>query len=266
MVPPERQRDLTIAALLRQVLGLAVTQPVIIKMADCTGVILRSTLELLGRCVELIKTARVFVLCSFRPGIPPTLARQVAREHASPRSLSREETRQIICDIAGGKELPCGMQEHILSEADGIPLFAKELTNAVLESGSLRDAGDRYTTAGPLPSVVIPSTLLCSLSAPLDRLGSASKEVAQIGAAMGREFSHRLLAAVAPSSGPLLQSAIDQMAACGLIFVRGEPPDATYICKHGLLEDAANSTMTRSNCGFRRRRTPVPIEGGQCSD
>ena len=159
--------------------------------------------------------------------------------------LSREQTGLIISDVAGGKELPCEVQEQIMSKADGVPLFAEELTKAVLESGLLRDAGDRYvTTASPL-SLAIPTTLLGSLTARLDRLGP-SKEVAQIGAVIGREFSYRLIAAVAKISDPSLQSAIDQLATCGLISVRGEPPDATYIFKHALVQDAAYATMVRS--------------------
>src|SRR5262249_42927082 len=102
--------------------------------------------------------------------------------------LSRELTGVIISDLAGGKELPRELHEQIMSKADGIPLFAEELTKTVLESGVLQDAGDRYVAVDPLPSLVIPATLLGSLTARLDRLGP-SKEIVQIGAAIGREFS-----------------------------------------------------------------------------
>jgi predicted ATPase len=132
-----------------------------------------------------------------------------------------------------------------MGKADGVPLFAEELTKAVLESGLLRDAGDRYVTTGSRPPLAIPATLLGSLTARLDRLGS-SKEIAQIGAAIGREFSYRLIAAVAKISEFSLQTAIDQLATCGLISVRGEPPDASYIFKHALVQDAAYATMVRS--------------------
>ena len=244
-VPPQRQRELTIAALLRQVLGLALTRPVVIKIADVDWSD-SSTLELLGRCIESIKTARVFVLCSFRREFFTHWLDELRVTMLRLDRLSREQTGQIISEIAGGKELPCGMQEQILSKADGVPLFAEELTNAVLESGLLRDAGDQYVTTGSLPSVVIPRTLLGSLTARLDRLRSLSKEVAQIASAIGREFSYRLLAAVAPASGPSLESAIQELASCGLAFVSGEPPDATYIFKHALVQDAAYATMPRS--------------------
>jgi predicted ATPase/DNA-binding response OmpR family regulator/class 3 adenylate cyclase len=243
-VPPQRQRDLTIAALLRQVLGLALTRPVVIKIADVHWSD-SSTLELLGRCIALIKTARVFVLCSFRPEFFPHWLDESHVTMLRLDRLSREQTGQIISERAGGKELPCWMQEQILSKADGVPLFAEELTNAVLESGLLQDAGDRCITTGSLSSL-IPTTLLGSLTARFDRLGPSSKEVAQIGAGIGREFPYRLLAAVAPASGPLLQSAIEELTTCGLVFVRGEPPDATYIFKHALVQDATYATMPRS--------------------
>ena len=112
--------------------------------------------------------------------------------------LSREQTELIISDVTGGKELPCRNQEQIISKADGIPLFVEELTKAVLESGLLRLMGDRYVISSLSSSPVIPTTLLGALTARLDRLGP-SKEIAQIGAVIGREFSYRLLAAVASS-------------------------------------------------------------------
>src|SRR5262249_60889661 len=115
------------------------------------------------------------------------------------------------------------------------------------DAGLLQDAGDRYVAAGPLPAFAVPTTLLSSLIARLDRLGEI-REIAQIGAAIGREFSYRLLAAIAPVSGPSLQTALAQLVASELIFVRGEPPDSTYIFKHALVQDAAYATMVRSKC------------------
>jgi predicted ATPase len=131
-----------------------------------------------------------------------------------------------------------------MSKADGVPLFVEELTKAVLETGLLRDVGDRYVTAGLLPSLTLPTTLLGSLTARLDKLGP-SREVAQVGAAIGREFSYRLLAAVVPPTGPSLQAALAHIASTELISVRGEPPNSTYIFKHALVRDAAYATMVR---------------------
>src|SRR5262249_62028173 len=124
--------------------------------------------------------------------------------------LGRDKASAMIRDLAGGKELPAEVLEPIINKTDGVPLFVEELTKMVLESGLLRDAGDRYITVGPLRDFAIPTTLHDSLMARLDRL-SAIKEVAQIGAAIGREFTYRLLAAVAPISGNALQSALEQL-------------------------------------------------------
>jgi predicted ATPase/class 3 adenylate cyclase len=243
-VTPERRRDLTIAALLRRLLGLALTWPVVIKIADAHWID-SSTLELLGRCIASVKTARVFVLCTFRPEFFPHWLDQSHVTMLRLNRLSREQTGHIISEVTDGKELPYEMQQQIIAKSDGVPLFAEELTRAVLESGQLRDAADRYVRTGWSASVVLPTSLLGLLTARFDRLGS-SKEVAQIGAAIGREFSYRLLAAVAPVSGLSLQRAIGQIAACGLISVRGEPPEAAYSFKHALVQDAAYATVPRS--------------------
>jgi class 3 adenylate cyclase/DNA-binding response OmpR family regulator/predicted ATPase len=242
---PQRQRDLTIAALIRQVLDLALTRPVVVKLADAHWMD-SSTLELLNRSIAAIKTARIFILCSFRPEFFPHWWLQ--ESHVTMLRLDRlshEQIGAIISDVAGGKKLPCELHEQIMSKAEGVPLFAEEVTKTVLESEQLQDAGDRYVTVGSQPSLVIPATLLGSLTARLDRLG-ASKGIAQIGAAIGREFPYRLLAAVAPPCSPSLQSALAHIAGSELIFVRGEPPNSTYIFKHALVRDAAYATMVRS--------------------
>ena len=241
---PQRQRDLTIAALCRQILGIALTRPVILKVADVHWAD-SSTLELLDRCIASIKTARVFVVCTFRPEFFPHWLNELHVSMVRLDRLPREQTELIISDVTGGMELPCGIEEHIISKADGVPLFAEELTKAVVETGLLRVVGDRYVISGLSPSRVIPTTLLGSLTARLDRLGP-SKEIAQIGAVIGREFSYRLLAAVASLDGPSLQAALSHIAACQFILVRGEPPTSTYMFKHALFQDAAYANMVRS--------------------
>jgi class 3 adenylate cyclase/DNA-binding response OmpR family regulator/predicted ATPase len=243
---PQRQRALTIAALVRQLRDLALTRPVVIVFADAHWID-SSTLELLSRCIASIKAARVFVLINFRPEFFPPWLDESHVTMLTLNRLVREQTEAIILDVAGSKELPGELREQIASKSDGVPLFAEELTKTVLESGLLQDAGDRYVAVGPLPPLAIPTTLLGSLTARLDRLGEI-REIAQIGAAIGREFSYRLLAAIAPVSGRSLQTALAHLAACELIFVRGEPPDSTYIFKHALIQDAAYATMVRRKC------------------
>jgi predicted ATPase len=241
---PQRQRDLTIAALLRQVLGLALKQPVVIGFKDA-HLIDSSTLELFSRLVASIKTARVFILSSFRPEFSP---RWIDESHVTTLRLNRlprEQSELIMLDVAGHKQLPHELHEQIIRKADGVPLFVEELTKTVLESGLLQDTGEQYVAAGAIPALAIPTTLLGSLTARLDRLGPI-REIAQIGAAIDREFSYRMLAALAPLSGPSLRSALTHLAACELLLVHGEPPDSTYTFKHALIQDAAYATMIRS--------------------
>ena len=244
VLTPDRQRYLTIAALVRQILGLARLRPVVLKVADVHWAD-SSTLELLDRCIASIKTTRVLIMCTFRPEFFPRWLDQSQVTMLRLDRLSGEQTGRIISEVSAGKDLPRDVQEQIISKADGVPLFAEELTKAVLESGLLlRDAGRFVSTGLPL-SPAVPATLLGSLTARLDRLGP-SKEVAQIGAVIGREFSYRLLAAVAQISDASLQSAIDHLMTCGLISVRGQAPDASYIFKHALVQEAAYATMVRS--------------------
>src|SRR5262249_6662107 len=163
-----------------------------------------STLEATDRFIEAVKTAPVFLLFTFRPEFFPPCLDQPHVTIIQIDRLRRDKASAMIRDLAGGKELPAERLEPIINKTDGGPLFVEQLTKRVLQSGLLRDGGDRYITVGPLRHYAIPPTLHESLLARLDRL-SAMKEVAQIGAAIGREFPYRLLAAVAPISGNALQ-------------------------------------------------------------
>ena len=140
-----------------------------------------------------------------------------------------------------------------------MPLFTEELTKAVLESGLLRDAGDRYVLAGPLPPMAIPATLHNSLMARLDRLAPV-REIAQIGACIGREFDHELLAAVVPLPEADLGDALDRLVAAELVFRRGIPPAATYIFKHALVRDAAYQSLLRTRRQELHARLATALE------
>ena len=241
---PQQQKDLTIATLMRQILGLARKLPVVLVLSDAHWAD-SSTLELFDRMIASIKTAQVFVLVKFRPEFFPQWLDDSHVTLLRLDRLGREQSEEMIFDVTGHKALPPEMHAQIISKTDGVPLFVEELTKSVLESGVLQNTGDRLITVGPLPSLAIPTTLLGSLTARLDRLGPV-KEIAQIGAAIGREFSYRLLAAVAPISGTPLHAALAQLAAPELVFVRGEPPDSTYVFKHALVQDAAYGSLVRS--------------------
>ena len=139
--------------------------------------------------------------------------------------------------------LPASIRQDIIERTDGIPLFVEEMTKAVLEAES-EGAAERTAGAVPSPALAVPASLHASLMARLDRLGPA-KEVAQIGAAIGREFSHALLAAVVRKPEAELGSALDRLIEAGLLFRQGVPPHATYLFKHALVQDAAYGTLLR---------------------
>jgi predicted ATPase len=159
--------------------------------------------------------------------------------------LGRRQGATLVDRIAG-KALPAEILEQVVARTDGVPLFIEELTRTVLESGLLRDAGERYELAGPLPPLAIPATLHDSLMARLDRLAPV-KEVAQSAAVIGREFSYGLLAAVTERAEADLEAALDQLVASELVFRRGTPPDATYRFKHALVQDAAYQSLLKSS-------------------
>jgi predicted ATPase len=198
-----------------------------------------STLEFLELAVERVQRLPIMAIITFRPEFAPSWS---GRTHVTSLALGRLAQRQgtsIIEAVTGGKTLPVEVAEQIVTKTDGIPLFIEELTKTLLESGFLREAGDRYVLSGPLPAMAIPTTIHDSLLARLDRLGPA-KETAQIGAALGREFSYELLAAVTQLSEGELDDAIAQLTSAELVFRRGRPPHATYTFKHALIQDAAS--------------------------
>ena len=161
--------------------------------------------------------------------------------------------------LTGGKALPSEIIEQILARTEGVPLFTEELTKTVLESRLLDDVGDRYILAGPLPPLAIPATLHNSLMARLDRLAPV-KEIAQIGACLGREFDHELLSAVVPLPEAELEAALDQLVAAELVFRRGVPPATTYIFKHALVRDAAYESLLRKRRQALHARIANTIE------
>src|SRR5262249_55851402 len=150
----------------------------------------------------------------------------------------------MVSPLAGGKALPADLVEQIIGKTDGVPLFVEELTKSILESADLKDAGDRWEYAERASTLAIPLTLRDSLMARLDRF-TPVKEVAQIGAAIGREFSWELIAAVAPHSEPELDHALAQLVESGLAFQQGAPPDAVYTFKHALVQEAAYDSLLR---------------------
>ena len=241
---PQRQRELTIETLVEQLLGLARQKPVLcifedLHWADPT------TLEVLGPTIDRIGAARVLLLLTFRPEFVPPWKGQPHITVYSLNRLARRQSAALAEKVTGGKRLPPEVLDQIVEKTDGVPLFVEELTKTVLEAGFLQEEADRYVLDGPLPPLAIPSTLRDSLVARLDRLAPV-KEVAQIGAAIGREFGYELLAAVSHLRDNELRDALAQLAAAELVFARGIPPAAVYTFKHALVQDAAYRTLLRS--------------------
>jgi class 3 adenylate cyclase/predicted ATPase len=241
---PQRQKQRMLEVLVDQLEGLAAAQPVLVTYEDVHWID-PTTQELLGLAIERIQHLPVLAIVTFRPDFTPSWSGQPHVSVLALTRLGRRDGAALVDRVVGNKALPAEVSAQIVAKTDGVPLFVEELTKTVLESGLLRDAGNRYELAGPLPPLAIPSTLHDSLLARLDRLAPV-KEVAQIGAAIGREFSHALLAAVADRPEPELQAALDQLVAAELVFCRGTPPDATYSFKHALVQEAAYSTLLKS--------------------
>ena len=239
---PQQRRQRTLEALTRQTVALAEQRPLLMIFEDVHWID-PTSLEALGRGIDRIKAVGVLLIITHRPEFePPWLGRPYVTALTLNR-LGEREIASMIDRVIGNKALPASVRQDIIERTDGIPLFVEEMTKAVLEAGA-EDAAERAVAGITSSSIAVPASLHASLMARLDRLGPA-KEVAQIGAVIGREFSHALLAAVARKPEAELQSALDRLTAAGLLFRQGVPPDATYLFKHALVQDAAYGTLLR---------------------
>ena len=240
---PLQKKGLLFRAFLAQLERLATRGPVLVVLEDVHWLDPTSR-ELFDQIVERLQRLPVLLIATFRPELPPPW---IGFPHVTLLTLNRlaeAQARSLVERVASGKALPAEVLEQILARTEGVPLFTEELTKAVIESGLLKDAGDRYVLNGPLPPLAIPATLHDSLMARLDRLAPV-KEIAQIGACIGREFDHELLAAVVPLPEVDLAAALDRLVEAELVFRRGISPAATYIFKHALVRDAAYQSLLR---------------------
>jgi predicted ATPase len=241
---PQQRRQKTLEALTTQMGAFSRSKPVLMIFEDVHWID-PTSLEMLGRTVDRIRNLRVLLVVTFRPDFDPPW---LGRPYVTALTINRLGEREIVVmveRVIGNKLLPAGVLQDIIERTDGIPLFIEEMTKAVLEAETEGDA-QQTTAAVPSSALAVPASLHASLMARLDRLGPA-KEVAQIGAAIGREFSHALLAAVARKPEAELQSALDRLGAAGLLFRQGVSPHATYLFKHALVQDAAYGTLLRSH-------------------
>ncbi len=242
---PQRKKERTFEALIRQLEGLARQQPVLIVYEDAHWIDPTSR-DLLDLIVERVRGLRVLLIITFRPEFKPRWSDRAQVTMLVLDRLDRQNRTALVAQITGGKTLPDEVIEQIVDRTDGVPLFVEELTKSILESGLLRETADRYILDRALPPFAIPTTLHDLLMARLDRLASV-RQVAQIGAAIGREFSYPLLCAVSRLADAELQSALARLVASELVFQRGAPPDAAYTFKHALVQDVAHDSLLRSS-------------------
>src|SRR5262245_26774954 len=238
---PQQRRQKTLEALTAQVETLSRQNPVLMIFKDAHWAD-PTSLESFGRLLDRILTLRVLLLVTLRPEFD---APWVGRPYVTTLIINRLTEHQagaMVDRIAGNTLLSASIRQDIVERTDGIPLFVEEMTKAVLEAGT---AAERALAAVPYPGLAVPASLYASLMARLDRLGGPPKEVAQVAAAIGREFSHALLEAVMRKRDVELGSALDRLIAAGLLFRQGLPPYATYLFKHALVRDAAYGTLLR---------------------
>jgi len=241
---PQRKKERTLQALIRQIEGLAHGKPVVTVWEDAHWLDPTSR-ELLDLTVEHVRSLPVLLIVTFRPEFQPPWTGQPQVSMLALNRLDRRDCTALIAQIAGSKTLPGEVVFAIAERTDGVPLFVEELTKSILERGLLREENDRYVLDRPLQPLAIPATLHASLLARLDRLGSA-RHLAQIGAAIGRQFSYALMRAVSRLPEDELQADLGQLVASELVFQRGTPPDAVYSFKHALVQDAAHGSLLRN--------------------
>jgi class 3 adenylate cyclase/predicted ATPase len=254
---PQQRRQRTLEALVSQVVAMSRQNPVLMIFEDAHWID-PTSLEALGRLVDRIAELCVLLIVTFRPEFEPPW---IGQPHVTALTINRLAQRDVgamIDRVAGDRLLAASLRQDIIERADGIPLFVEEMTKAVLEA---EGEGEARRIAATMPSLAsaVPASLHASLMARLDRLGPA-KEVAQVGAAIGREFSHALLSTVMRKSEAELGWALDRLIHAGLLFRQGVPPYATYLFKHALVQDAAYGTLLRDSRRALQSRIAETLE------
>jgi class 3 adenylate cyclase/tetratricopeptide (TPR) repeat protein/energy-coupling factor transporter ATP-binding protein EcfA2 len=240
---PRLKRERILVALVRQLERLAQRRPILFLFEDAHWSD-STSLELLERLAERVRRLPVLMVVTFRPEFEAPWTGQAAVTSLTLSRLGQRATKALAGGVAGGKTLPAEILDRIIEHTDGIPLCIEELTKTLLEGTLLREADGQYVLSGPLPTLAIPSSLHDSLMARLDRLGTV-KEVAQIGAAIGREFSYDTMKALAHRPDDRLRDELNQLVEAGLIFSRGGPGLTSFVFKHALVQDAAYGTLLR---------------------
>ena len=234
---PQKFKDETLRALIDIVEAAARQQPTVMLFEDAQWAD-PTTLEAMDLLIHRVRHIPLLVVVTHRPEFLARWSRDDCVTSLMLTKLTRRQSSAMVARLTGDKALPADLVEQIIAKTDGVPLFVEELVKSILEFADLKDAGDRWEYAGHADRLAIPLTLRDLLLARLDRF-TPVKEIAQIGAAIGREFGYELIAAVAPHTKPELDQALAQLAASGLAFQQGTPPAAVYTFKHALVQDAA---------------------------
>jgi predicted ATPase/class 3 adenylate cyclase len=241
---PQRQRQKTLETIVAILLELAEHHPVLFIVEDLHWTD-PTTLEFLNLVIEQIPTTSILTLLTCRPAFQPSWSHRSYLSEITVNRLSRNHIERMTTQVAGGKTFPPAVMQQLIERTDGVPLFIEELTKAVLEVGMLQDVDGQYVMTSTLSSFAIPATLQDSLMARLDRLVTA-KAVAQYAAVIGRQFSYELLSTVSQLDAATLQRELGRLVEAEIVYHRGVPPQATYVFKHALIQDAAYQSLLKS--------------------
>jgi class 3 adenylate cyclase/predicted ATPase len=256
---PQRKREKLFEALLHQLEALSRDRPVLAAFEDAHWIDPTSR-ELLDLMVDQVRRLPVLLIITFRLEFQAAWGGQPHVTTLALNRLGQREVAALVRGLAGNAPLGSEVVEEIVERTDGVPLFIEELTKAVLERADQDNRVAAVLSASPLPRLAVPSTLHASLIARLDRIGTAPKEIAQVGAVLGREFSYELIEPVAQRSEAELQAALNRLTEVGLLFCRGTPPHSSYLFKHALVQDAAYGTLLRSHRQELHARVAAVLE------
>lgn len=257
-VSPDKRKEMTLEALVHYLQRLADRSPVLLIVEDAHWLD-PTTLDLMTRVIDRVRQMRMLVLITFRPDFKPVWTEYSHVTFLTLSRLPRRQSVELIAMMTRGKALPQEVQQAILAKTDGVPLYIEELMENLLETGLLAEGTDSFTLTTPLKEMVIPDSLQSLLMERVDRLGP-SKEVVQIGAAIGREFTYELLRATVEATDSQLNSALDLFVSSGLILQEGERSLARYRFKHMLVQEAAYNTLPKKSRRLLHARIAKTLE------
>ena len=256
---PQRQRQKTLETIIAILLQLAEQHPVLFILEDLHWTD-PSTLELLGLLLDQTPTTSLLVLLTCRPHFHPAWPHRSYLTEMTVNRLSPSQVEQIVTGMTEGKTFPAEVLQQVMVRTDGVPLFVEEITKAILDSGHLKNVDGHYELAESVRALTIPATLQDSLMARLDRLVTA-KAVAQYASVIGRQFAYTLLQAVSQLDEATLQRELRRLVDAELVYQRGIPPQATYLFKHALIQEAAyQSLLKRTRQQYHARTAQVLVE------